>query len=1075
MRIRLARRRIVVALAILAVVGGVHNAPIAVGAAAELPQSPRPFLAPGESLADAHYILRFGRHKEGNDSLAETGMKDHVGQSRRLFDNPAPDETGTQKSGMYDIAYKTRCCTEHVSSHLRNRVPPNGSYLNDFSFFDSTALWLGHSQFKPGSAPPVGSESPPAEGIRDDGTRGPADTGAAVRVDDEHLVPVPVVPNAETKRSFLISTNVHAPRHPGARYQLRPQPYLDRGGRGLTGPGGLGNRTIDLGPATDRFAVLQIRADIVTHGGSRVDTSDDTGRVTYRYFLDNVEVGTPDTFEMSPSALQTGQGDVRFGPGFALLRGWQGDAPEVFVDNIAVYDIQAVPFRTSWIGETILPTDAAKYAVDNHPYYERHVAQNLHALWTESTPLPDGKTLIYANSHFDEAGRSMGIYSYEIVDGRGVIRPYSRLGGTYLRSLGGLAVTGDSEYVYASYQKVGASCVAQHDKRKIAPDISVPTVGTDLCLPDPPSAETHPQNIRGLAASADHLFLSHRQLNEVRVYRKDQLTTPVHTVSVPNPRGMAYGSNGRLWVIVNGQPSYVQEYVVGPDGGLTPGRRLAGPRPGIAAFEPSAVVVDKAGLLHVTNDAREAQQIQVFDTTKSELPEVVSKRLGDAGGVMAFGGEYGPARFDGPTGVAVDNAGNYYVASNGVGASTAKPPAVLDIRRFNGASKALEAQVQNYLSTAVVAPDPAAPGVVYSPVHRYALNLDSQVPGTEWSPDRTTLMTDRYRCQDDPRVSGVHQQAAIAVRYMGPERKKFLFATGQGDVGRLGVYKFSDDGKRSQPSVFFSEQTDGANWPPNKPTSPLWSWRDKDGDCQFDANEYDKQMDLRILSNWSVSEQDTAHHRAGDLWMAGQNGVSQWQLKRVRFDGTFEGGSPKYDTNNVEAMPLPQPFLSVHGLVYQSATDTLYLMGQSVNDPTMRTGWQIARYDKFYERHLAQKAGTGPGPSPTWLQELPADVAKFCPNDPHILCRPFTLTAAGDRVYVGNAKGTTPTLTGRIRMYDAATGTRLGSLVPGPEVAHRSGFHDMRHAVTAMQLPDGRRYVFAEENWYSRVLMYKGF
>lgn len=41
--------------------------------------------------------------------------------------------------------------------------------------------------------------------------------------------------------------------------------------------------------------------------------------------------------------------------------------------------------------------------------------------------------------------------------------------------------------------------------------------------------------------------------------------------------------------------------------------------------------------------------------------------------------------------------------------------------------------------------------------------------------------------------------------------------------------------------------------------------------------------------------------------------------------------------------------------------------------------------------------------------------------------------------------------------------------------AHRSGWHDMKHAVTAMQLRDGRRFVFAEENFYGRVLLYKGF
>ncbi len=82
---------------------------------------------------------------------------------------------------------------------------------------------------------------------------------------------------------------------------------------------------------------------------------------------------------------------------------------------------------------------------------------------------------------------------------------------------------------------------------------------------------------------------------------------------------------------------------------------------------------------------------------------------------------------------------------------------------------------------------------------------------------------------------------------------------------------------------------------------------------------------------------------------------------------------------------------------------------------------------------------------------------------------------AGDRVYVGTIAGPTQLMNGRIRMFDSATGSRVGSLLPGPEVGYQPRWHGMRHAVTAMRLPDGRRFAFSEENFTGRILLYKGY
>ncbi len=439
--------------------------------------------------------------------------------------------------------------------------------------------------------------------------------------------------------------------------------------------------------------------------------------------------------------------------------------------------------------------------------------------------------------------------------------------------------------------------------------------------------------------------------------------------------------------------------------------------------------VTPQGQLYVADDARDTQQIRVFDTTKTPVQEVSGKVLGDKGGVVAAGGAYGPAKFDGLKGVGVDNAGNYYVASDGLGSSQFASP----------------------------------------------ITLDAQAPGTEWSPQKTTLTTDRYTCPTDGRVMGADgYNTAVAVRYMGPDHRKVMFTTGQGNVGRLSMFRFTADG-HAQPAAIFTENIDNQVWPPNEPTKwgtgdHVWSWRDTTGDCQFGDDEFAAPMDLSVRSNWSVSEKDNLpNHRAGDVWLAGYKQSVGPVLKRVRFTGTFENGSPVYDTANVEVMPLPQPFVDAYGVVSQSATDTLYLLGVNVNDPTMRKGWQLARYDKFYEKYLAKASQAA-----AWLRQLPDDVA-FCDTDPHKECRINSLTAEGDRVYVGNIAAPTDDLTGRIRMFDAATGTPVGQLVPGPEVAHTSGWHDMKQAVAATQLPDGRRFVLAEENFASRILLHHGF
>ncbi|WP_394835278.1 Ig-like domain-containing protein [Pendulispora rubella] len=314
------------------------------------------FLDPGEQVGENYTTFTFGNPGSTSDGLQGTGMLvvgslgDPPGSSLRFFDGAE-----RQHAGVYEIAYKNDGAHhEQVSAVLPTSVPASGVALADGTPFDGTALWLGHSRFQPNKAPRVGQDSPPIEGAHWDGSIGPADPGSAVRSEDAYQATVPIVQNRDTRRSFVISAQVYAPTHEGANYGIRPQASLQRIAGpathyGLTTPGGLGMRQVDLSSVVDRWALLQVRVDVTTNGGSLADSSDDTGHATFRYFLNGNAVGNPDTLSFDQPSMQAPglTGPVSVSPGFGLTRGWQGDAPEVFLDNISLDAI--VPKSTNFV------------------------------------------------------------------------------------------------------------------------------------------------------------------------------------------------------------------------------------------------------------------------------------------------------------------------------------------------------------------------------------------------------------------------------------------------------------------------------------------------------------------------------------------------------------------------------------------------------------------------------------------------------------------------------------------------------------------------------------------------------
>lgn len=298
---------------------------------------------------------------------------------------------GSYPSSGYWIAHKNSPNQgEWVSHLLKAKMPPPpvwGAIYN----FDGAALWLTHSLFIPtGTAGPGGAialdppgltngqgfvqpapeggallnpvVSAPGSGV--DGTRwrwtnGPADTGVAVRVADQHLLRLGILPNQIIQQSFLVEIAVAVPSHPeraGAVIgnAIRPLMFLQRGGQNLVTSGsGIQLSPVDFSAHLDKWAWLQVRADVTTFGGTAASSSDDVVRVKYRSYLEGQLVHTEEP-TIDASVVQAQAGPIFMGPGFALLRGYQGDAPEAFIDELQIYVIVGPTALRA--GESLGPT-----------------------------------------------------------------------------------------------------------------------------------------------------------------------------------------------------------------------------------------------------------------------------------------------------------------------------------------------------------------------------------------------------------------------------------------------------------------------------------------------------------------------------------------------------------------------------------------------------------------------------------------------------------------------------------------------------------------------------------------------
>lgn len=619
------------------------------------------------------------------------------------------------------------------------------------------------------------------------------------------------------------------------------------------------------------------------------------------------------------------------------------------------------------------------------------------------------------------------------------------------------------------------------------------------------STDREEYSIRGLAADAVHLYVSNARDNRVEIYDARTMQ-PGGSVAAQQPGKLALAADGTLWVIersrtdagrrvvhhaLNGE---VLDELALPAGAVpvdvaldTAGRVYVadnGPRQQVLIYTRAAAgavgsASASASTAAVAPPAANPPLKQVQQPPKQppqqpprrtgdpttvtgavrampaapiiheDVPMQLSATLGETGGIYAGrAGTPGPLRFNGLTGVGVDRAGNVYVAMNGAGPRGYRPDAV-----GNSAGVLLEsytpAGVHRFSLQSLLFIDGAQyvdgqPPSVYSGGKRFTLDL-SKPPGQEWT--YAGFTADRFRYPYDPFFNlNEAQRGTPMVRDIGGRR---LLYTLDMTSSYLRIYRFAGDEETAIPSGLFALwHIDGA-WPPNQPARGEWIWRDTAGKGRFALRDFEQNTnDIRDegpkTRGWWVD-------RRGDIWQ----GTATEGIRVFPLQGFDRTGNPVYHYASVKTYEMPMPFNHLARIVYDDATDTLYLAGSTPQRPFNEANWNgagslFARYDHWKSgnpvlRYSIDWPDRGP--------DKPVAITGF--------------TVAGDYVFAVENH------TAVVTVYDRNTGREAGHLAPGPEVGSASGMMDEAMPISAQRLASGEYLVFVEEDQFGKAIMYR--
>lgn len=244
---------------------------------------------------------------------------------------------------------------------------------------------------------------------------------------------------------------------------------------------------------------------------------------------------------------------------------------------------------------------------------------------------------------------------------------------------------------------------------------------------------------------------------------------------------------------------------------------------------------------------------------------------------------------------------------------------------------------------------------------------------------------------------------------------------------------------------------------PEEWTGPAWLWVDRNGDGDFQAEEYTAiaEKQLNIFRAQFVDDE-------GTFWFGTQNG----KLRRFPLNSISEHGVPLYSAETmsiVDVKTIDPEIKKLRDVKYMPATDTMFFCttseANSMGSEWFPMGTEVRRYDNWSKT-----------PERRFAITLPYDFSGR--NGGGII--PMSMAAADGYVFVAFAGGANPKKRRacEVIVYRAADGKVVGVLSPDRKLG-RVMMDFQIGALNARKRPDGTYVVFVEEDACGRVVYYQ--
>jgi hypothetical protein len=616
------------------------------------------------------------------------------------------------------------------------------------------------------------------------------------------------------------------------------------------------------------------------------------------------------------------------------------------------------------------------------------------------------------------------------------------------------------------------------------------------------------RHIRGLASAGGVLYVSDTQANAIRMFDTTANLASLGdfpaSPAVTAPRALAVASDGSLWIVGGvGALRKVFHYAAT---GIISSEELYDD----ADWNPVGIAIDSSGVIWVT-DTGPDQNIKKFNANGTS-----AGTFGDIGGTgSGTKGAVSPLKFNIPVGVGFDSGGNIYVASDG-GYGTGIEGGT-ELRKFNSSGSLLwERDAVEFSQNGDADPSTNAKDIYTTEAH-YSMDY-SQSAGSEWTYKANTF--DWPSGYDDVRQHLANNgESGGAYLRRGSDGKRYLFVTTTHGT-YFGAFRFeTNTSETAIPAALFADQHVFASsinqeipaWPLNQPqgtgNDKPWLWVDGVGtpDGLVASTEYEVGGVNETVRNWWVDSQM-------DVWAAiilNPNAA----IRRYRFQGFYQG-VPRWSLSPSATFTHPLSDLNswtnsncttqqkadlavteVRRLLFDPATKDMYVtvfthenndcdinLNPGPDDPCapkndilnehqkhdfQAGGRELRRYSNW------DGTGTGTVRQLRWRALLPwGGVLRPGYGFYH---NATSIAFAGSRAYANVMD------TGEIQVYDTemtanpcvTLKTPLKILVPGPEIAGKTGWFDNPTSMNAFKRSNGDYLVIAEEDLMAKGVLYR--